>query len=210
MKDFETARINMVKGQILPNNIANEALIEVVTKLPRHIFVPEDKQGIAYIDGRINVGSGRYMLPPMILAKMVEALDIKGNESALDIACGTGYSSAVLANLCKKVFAIEPHADLASKAHQNLNKLSIGNVIIISNQLADGHEEGSPYDIILINGSVKAVPEKILNQLSENGKLIVIINKTQNLGAAVLFSKKNGLLSSREIFDVNLPPIEEF
>jgi len=210
MEAFETARINMVKGQILPSNITNEALLDVVTGMPRHIFVPDDKRGVAYIDGRLLVGEGRYILPPMVFAKMIEALGIKGSESVLDIACGTGYSSAVLANLCKKVFAIESSADLASKAHQNLNMLGIGNVIIISNILAEGHEEGAPYNIIFINGAVKEVPGNIFNQLSEHGKLVTIISKTPNSGSIVLFKKVGGKIYSDEIFDINLPIIEDF
>lgn len=210
MEAFEIARINMVKSQILPSNITNEVLIDVITEIPRHIFIPENKQGIAYIDGSLLVGNGRYILAPMIFAKMIEALDIKGSESVLDIACGTGYSSAVMANLCKKIVAVESSTDLASKAHLNLNKLGVDNVIIISNSLADGHEEGAPYNIIFINGAVSKVPQGLFNQLAENGKLITIISKTPNSGSIILYKKTNGAISSSEIFDVNQPVIEDF
>ena len=210
MEAFEVARINMVKSQILPNRIKNGALVDIVMEIPRHIFVPEDKQGIAYIDGSLPVGGGRYILPPMVFAKMIEALDIKGDESALDIACGTGYSSAVLANLCKKVFSVESNKDLASKAHLNLNRLGIGNVIIISNILTEGHEEGAPYNVILINGAVKEVPSNIFNQLAEGGRLVTVVSKTVNSGSIVVFHKINGNISSGEVFDINLPIIEDF
>jgi protein-L-isoaspartate(D-aspartate) O-methyltransferase len=210
MEAFKSARINMVKGQILPNDIKNQALIDVLTEIPRHIFIPDERRGVAYIDGSLLVGEGRYILPPMVFAKMVEALGIKGDESVLDIACGTGYSSAVLANLCKKVCAIESSADLASKAHQNLNSLGIANVIIISNLLAEGHKESAPYDVILINGAVREVPGSLFAQLSENGKIVAILSKAANAGSIVLFNKTNGKISSVEIFDVNLQLIEDF
>lgn len=210
MEAFEIARTNMVKSQILPNNITNSAFIDVIMEIPRHIFIPENKQGVSYIDSSLPVGDGRYILPPMVFAKMIEALNIKGDESVLDIACGTGYSSAVIANLCKKVVAVESSTDLASKAHLNLNKLGVENVIIISNSLARGHEEGAPYNIILINGAVKEVPAKLFDQLADNGKLITIISKTPNSGSIVIYSKVSGVTSSREVFDVNLSIIEDF
>ena len=210
MEAFETARINMVKNQILPSNINNELLVDVIMDIPRQIFIPEDKQGVAYIDGSLQIGAGRYILPPMVFAKMAEALDIKGSESVLDIACGTGYSSAVLANLCKKIVAVESNTDLASKAHQNLNKLGVSNVIIISNTLSRGHEEGSPYDIIFINGAIKEIPQNLFGQLAENGKLVTIISKTPYSGSIIVYKKEKGTISSKEIFDVNIPLIEDF
>lgn len=210
MEAYELARTNMVKSQILTQKINNEALVEVINTIPRHIFVPEDRQGIAYIDQSIQVGHGRYILPPMVFAKMVEALDIKGAESVLDIACGTGYSSVIFANLCKKVVAVESNTDLASKAHLNLNKLAVRNVIIISDTLADGHEEAAPYEVVFINGAVKEIPQRILSQLAEGGKLVSIISKARNSGAITLFSKINGAVVGTEIFDVNLPVIEDF
>lgn len=210
MEAYELARANMVKSQILPQNIRNELLVEIISKTPRQIFIPEERQGIAYMDEAVMVGGGRYIMPPMVFAKMVEVLDIKGNESILDIACGTGYSSVILANLCRKVVAVESNNDLASKAHLNLNKLGVNNVIIIGDRLVDGHEESAPYDIIFINGAIKEVPASLLGQLGDNGKLITIISKARNMGSIVLLKKINGVTSSEDIFDVNLPLIEDF
>lgn len=210
MEAYEIARTNMVKSQILPQNIRNELLVDIISKTPRQIFIPEEKQGVAYIDEAVSVGGGRYILSPMVFAKMVEALDIKGTESILDIACGTGYSSVILAKLCRKVVAVESNNDLASKAHLNLNKLGINNVIIIGDRLVDGHEESAPYDIIFINGAIKEIPSSLLSQLGDNGKLITIVSKSRNMGSIVLLKKINSIVSSEDIFDVNLPIIEDF
>lgn len=210
MEAFETARINMVKSQILPQRITNKLLVEIISDIPRHIFVPEDKQGIACIDGKIMVGTSRYMLPPMIFAKMLEELDLQGNETVLDIACGTGYSSAILSKLCKKVTAVESNSELASKAHMNFNKLGIKNIIIIDNILAEGHQEGQPYEAIVINGAVKEVPKALFDQLNENGKLVAVVSTNSNLGKIVVFQKTNGKVFQNEIFETNLPIIEDF
>jgi protein-L-isoaspartate(D-aspartate) O-methyltransferase len=210
MEAFDIARTNMVKNQILPSNITNTAFIDVIMELPKHIFIPENKQGISYIDSSLTVGAGRYILSPMIFAKMIEALNIKGDESVLDIACGTGYSSAIIANLCKKVVSVESNADLASKAHLNLNRLGISNVIIISNSLAGGHEEGGPYDIIIINGAVKEVPNSLFDQLTDNGRLVTIISKAPHSGSIVIYTKSAGAISAREVFDVTISIIEDF
>ncbi len=210
MDFFEIARTNMVKSQLLPNNISNEAFIAVIKEIPRQIFVPENKQGIAYFDGSLWLGDGRYILPPMVFAKMIESLAIKGDESVLDIACGTGYSSAVLAKLCKKIVAVEANTDQASKAHLNLTRLGITNVIIIGNTIASGHEEGGPYNIIFINGAVKKVPQNIFNQLADGGKLVTILSKTPNSGNIVVYNKINDEVTCEEIFDISLPVIEDF
>lgn len=210
MESFEIARINMVKSQILPQNITNQALVDIIAKTPRQIFVPEEKHGISYIDGSINVGGGRYLLPPMVFAKMVEALNLQNNGSVLDIACGTGYSSAILANFFKKVVAVESNTELASRAHLNLNKLGIDNVFIIGNNLADGYEEAAPYDAIFINGAVKEIPQKLFDQLLDNGKLVTILSYTTYSARVVVFTKINGKVSGNDVLDINLPIIEDF
>lgn len=210
MEAFEIARENMVKGQISPNGVYNKALTDVILRVPKHIFIPEERQGIAYIDGSIDVGQGRYILPMMIFAKMLEALDIKGVESVLDVACGTGYSSAILANLCKKVVAVESESELASKAHMNLNKIGADNVIIMVNPLADGHETSAPYDIIVVNGAVKEVSQKLFDQLGNGGKMVVVVQDAWNSGKIVLYKKVDGTISCEDIFDVNMDVIVDF
>ncbi len=210
MEAFDIARTNMVKSQILPNRVLNNNVIETIQNTPRHIFVPDNKEKIAYIDSFIPLDTNRYLLPPMVFAKMLEVIDIKGNENVLDVACGTGYSSVILANLCKNVVAVESNTTLASQAHLNLNKLGIQNVIIIGNELKDGHEESSPYDIIFINGAIKEQPGSLLNQLSENGRLVTIISKGDNYGAIILYKKNKLGIEKEEVFEVNLPVIEDF
>lgn len=210
MELFDIARKNMVSGQVLPNGVSNPSVIEVLSRIPRHIFVSDEMQGIAYFDGGLPVGYGRNILPPLIFAKMLEAMEITGGESVLDIACGTGYSSAVLANLCKKVVAVESESELASKAHLNLNKIGVDNVIIMVNPLAIGHETGAPYDAILINGAVKEIPEGLFAQLGENGRLVVVIADDDNSGKIMLYKKDHGSIIATEIFDVNVTPIADF
>lgn len=210
MDYFSTAKTNMIKSQLLPNKIGGGPLIKAMEETPRHIFTKEEHQTIAYFDGKLDLGNGRYILPPMVFAKMVDALSLHSSAKLLDIACGTGYSSAILSRLCHKIVAIESQNNLAAKANQNLNLLGINNVIIISSQLKLGQEDNAPYDAILINGAVKEVPESLLSQLNNNGKLVTLISKSLGFGHIALYSKENGQIKVSNIFDVSLPVIEDF
>ena len=178
MTYLNEAPINMIKSQLLPIDITNPALIEAFTTIPRHLFIPEAQQSIAYCDGAIHLNNYyRPLLSAALYAKMLKAADIKPTDQVLDIGCLTGYSTAILSQLAQKVIAIEPEQTLASKAHTLLHKLRITNIIIVQNQLTDGHPDGAPYQVIIINHIIPRVEESILSQLDEGGTLIALIQK---------------------------------
>ena len=128
--DFVTARFNMIESQIRPNKVRHEQLLEVMGNLPREMFVPPALAGIAYIDVDVQVAPGRYLLEPMVLARLLEEADVKTSDRVLDVAPATGYSTAVLAALAKNVVALESDAILGKQTAENIDRLQIKNATV--------------------------------------------------------------------------------
>lgn len=212
------ARTNMVLGQIEPNTSLSQPLRDALMEIPRHNFVPKHLQGVAYVDKQLAVGHGRYLMSPMQFSIMVQLAAVGPQDTVLDIGCTTGYSAAVFSRLAKKVIALEPDAELASKANHSLNGLGIANSIIISGNRAEGHPEAAPYDVIFINGAVQKVPERLLAQLADKGRLIAVVYRQSDynslsqtaLGEVVLFQRDKDLVSQRSIMPATLFPLVAF
>jgi protein-L-isoaspartate(D-aspartate) O-methyltransferase len=184
---FDRARYNMVAGQIRPIGVTNTSLLAVFANTPRHLFVPEPFHAIAYMDKEIPLQGRRFMLRPSVLAKLIGCAGIQPSDHILDIGCTTGYSSAILAHLGKKVFALEEERENCSRANYVLHHLGIENVIILGSLLKDGNPEGAPYDVILVNGAVDQVPESWFEQLNPTGgRLAVILRCHQSQGPCKL------------------------
>jgi protein-L-isoaspartate(D-aspartate) O-methyltransferase len=152
MLNFTTARTNMVESQIRPNKVTDPRLIEALESLPREDFVPEALRSVAYVDRSLKVGEERCILDPMIFARLVQAADPQPSDLVLDIACASGYSSAVLACLAGTVVAVESDASLVEAANAVLTKLGIDNAVVVEGDLSSGYAKQGPYDVILING----------------------------------------------------------
>jgi len=209
MNNYILARTNMVKGQIAPNKIVDSKLLEVLGEMPRHLFVPESLKNIAYSDEILAINDNRYIMPPMVFARMLQIADVKSDDTALVVACGGGYSSAVLAKICKKVTSLDSDPEMATKANYMIKKLDIGNAIILNEKLSEGHKDGAPYDVIFINGAIDKIPHQLLEQLAEGGRLVTAINEGI-CGRVFLFTKTDGVIAKEEVFDANLPTIADF
>jgi protein-L-isoaspartate(D-aspartate) O-methyltransferase len=212
---FDIARFNMVESQIRPNKVRGEKLLEALSLLPREMFVPPAMAGIAYIDEDIQVATGRYLLEPMILARLIEEAGVKPTDRVLDIAPATGYSTAVLAALAKEVTALESDAALQKQAVENLTRLSMSNATVATGPLASGWPGGAPYDVIIVNGSVEVYPEALTAQLAEGGRLMVIARlfgpgHAAHTGEARLYEKVRGTISHRVVFDANVEVLPGF
>ncbi len=201
----------MVEGQIRTNKVTDANLIAAMQKIPRERFVPRHLQGIAYVDEDIALGNGRYLPEPMVLARLIQDADIKKGELVLDIGCGTGYSTAVLGHLASTVVGIEQNKEMAEEADKLLHDLGIVNAVVVQQRdLREGYAQQGPYNVIVINGSVPAIPERIKSQLADGGRLVTVLSTRGHMGKAVLMTRFGESFSVRELFDAATPTLAGF
>lgn len=201
--DFAAARHNMVECQIRANRVSDPGIVAAMEELPRELFLPKPLRGIAYIDEDIAIGNGRYLMEPMVLARLLQAAEAGPNDVALDIGCGNGYGAALLARLASTVVAVESDAALARQATEILGKLGIDTVSVCEGPLDAGWPDQAPYDVIVIEGAVAEVPDAICRQLGEGGRLVTVIAGA--VGNATLITRHHGVLGRRTIFDASTP-----
>lgn len=219
MTGFERQRLTMVESQLRPNEVTGTRLLAAMRALPRERFVPPKLSALAYMDEAIEVfpafdgAPPRFLLAPMVLARLVQLAAIQPEDSVLDIGCATGYSTAVLASLGRSVIGLEPAPELARAARDRLRELGIENATIVEGPLSAGSPEDAPYDVIVLNGSVPEVPESLLAQLKDGGRLAAILSAGANQasqGRAYLFVKVGTELSGLPHFDAGARPLPGF
>lgn len=201
MVDFSVARTKMVDGQIRPNDVTSHAVISAFLKVPREKFVNEADAPLAYLDRDVPLASGRVLTSPMVLAKLIQSLDLKAGEKVLEIGAATGYGAAVLAEVGVHVVSVEEDGALASTAAVNLAGLGVE---LSVGPLVAGSASGAPFDAILINGAIEELPAAIAGQLIEGGRLAVVVG-TGKAARLTLYTKVNGQLSPRIL--ANMPAV---
>jgi protein-L-isoaspartate(D-aspartate) O-methyltransferase len=211
MTDFALARRNMVDGQLRPNRVTNTALLSAVSELPRERFLPEALRSIAYADDDVPLGGGRFLMEPMVLVRLIQALQPQAGDKALVVASGRGYGAALMSRLVKSVVAVESDASLGGPAEQTIKDLGIVNIKQTVAKLENGAAADAPFDAILIEGAVHEIPRAILDQLAEGGRLTTVRAAPAGvLGAAELVVKKGGVASGRPLFDAGTPALPGF
>jgi protein-L-isoaspartate(D-aspartate) O-methyltransferase len=212
MTDFALARRNMIDGQLRPNRVTNAQLLAAIADLPRERFLPPGLRSVAYADDDVPLGNGRYLMEPMILARLLQTLQPQPQDKALVVASGAGYGTALLARLVKSVVAVEADGRLAGSAEQTVRDLGIANVRQVTGKMEEGYAADAPYDVVLIEGGVQHIPAAIVAQLGEGGRLGTVIAAASAgaLGVAHLMVKEGGVASSRPIFDAGTPSLAGF
>jgi protein-L-isoaspartate(D-aspartate) O-methyltransferase len=203
----ESARFNMVEAQIRPSNVTDQRVLAAMNAVAREKFVPRGVVALAYADVPVEVAPGRYLLDPRSFAKLVQLAGIEAGDRVLDVGCATGYSSAVLARLSAEVVALEQDADLVRAASQLLAN-PVGKVEVVQGALIEGVKDQAPYDVIFVNGAIEQVPDTLLSQLAEGGRLVTVLKDGQS--RAWLFLKENGQIGKRPDFDADVPVLAGF
>jgi protein-L-isoaspartate(D-aspartate) O-methyltransferase len=212
--DFSELRVKMVDGQLRTTDVTNTPLLEAMLAVPREAFVPNNRKALAYIDENILIsdrsGQGaRYLMKPSPFAKLVQLAEIGPRDRVLDVGAGTGYAAAVLSRLGRSVVALETDNALADRAASTLAGLGYDNVSVVRGELKAGHEAGAPYDAIVVEGSVEELPETLLAQLAEGGRLAVVEGRG-NVGVARIYLKSNGIATGRRAFNAAVKPLPGF
>ena len=203
------ARRNMVESQIRPNKVTDLRVIDAFAEVPRERFVPSALAGVAYVDEDLELAPGRFLMEPMVLARLIQALDLRPTDKVLEIGAGTGYGAAITARLAGSVVALEEDPTLHAAGRQALAALPAGRVTAVLGPLAAGHPPGQPYDAILISGAVEVIPPVILDQLAEGGRLATV-RLLGGLGEASLYLRRQGVMSHRGLFEAGTPRLPGF
>lgn len=207
---------NLIDGQLTPNDITNEALLDAVRTVPRELFVPEAFKATAYVDEEIPLGEGRVLIEPLLQAKLLQAMETAPHESVLIVGGASGYSAALLARFAARVEMVEENPALAHAAIDALKQCGVANVNVVQNPLTHGAAGAGPYDAILIEGAVHQVPDAIASQLKEGGRVLVCLNKhlrpgaSSGLAQAMYYEKRDGKLSARVLFDTSVSLLPGF
>jgi protein-L-isoaspartate(D-aspartate) O-methyltransferase len=200
----------MVENQIRTNRITDNAVIDALASVPREVFVPKQLRGVAYLDEDIDLGGGRFLLEPLVFAGLLQAAAIKPEDIVLDIGCGTGYSSAVLARLASTVVAIECDDEWVVRAGTLLAGLAVDNVAVVKGALAEGDPRHGPYNVIVIEGTVGHVPNALLQQLADGGRLVAVVTAESRIGRASVITRVGNGFSSRVVFEAQAHSLAEF
>ena len=214
MINYDTARRNMVDSQIRTNKVTDLHLIAAITDLPREKFVPAAWRALAYVDEDIPLGAAeggvtRHLMEPMPFARLVQLAAIRKGDYVLDIGCGTGYSTAVIARLADQVVGLESDEALATSANETLTELDIDNAVVVTGPLQEGYAAEGPYDVIVFGGAVPEVAPGLFDQLKPGGRLVAVIMNGP-MGRATLFTKTASEISDWVAFDATVHPLPGF
>jgi protein-L-isoaspartate(D-aspartate) O-methyltransferase len=191
--DLERAKEDLLR--YLDREIANKRVIEAMRRVPREAFVSAEQYHVAYDDRPLSIGFGQTISQPFIVALMVQALELKGGEKVLELGTGSGYEAAILAELAQKVDTVEYIPELAESAKQVLNKLGYSNIEVHVAGKTLGWPEGAPYDAIIVSAGAPTVPRVLLEQLTQNGRLIIPVGSRwqQELLKVTKMGKKHNI-----------------
>jgi protein-L-isoaspartate(D-aspartate) O-methyltransferase len=209
MPDTTALRTMMVDTQVRPSDVTKFPIIQALLEIEREAFVPASKVPVAYMDEPIVLVPGRVLADARSFAKMLDALELERGELVLDLGCGLGYSSAVLARMVDAVVAVEEDSDMARDAEATLGEKGIDNVAVLEAPLTEGAPNAGPYDVIVIGGGVEMIPASIEAQLKEGGRIAAVFVKGA-LGACKIGHKSNGRISWRMAFNTTMPVLPGF
>ena len=203
--DFKAMRAKMVETQIKARGVKEPRVLSAMLKVERHLFVPKDLESSAYRDQALPIGEGQTISQPYIVALMTELLELKGEERVLEVGTGSGYQAAVLAELAREVYTIEIVEALAKSARERLRRLEYHNVTVISGDGYRGWPEAGPFDAIIVTAAPDHVPQPLLDQLKEGGRMVLPVGiHSQTLRKIV---KRSGRIETADIIPVVFVPM---
>lgn len=165
-------REHMVESQIMNRGILNEKLLNIMKKVPRHVFVPGSLKPSAYDDNPIPIGYGQTISQPYMVALMTDLLELKGDEKVLEIGAGSGYQAAILSGLAKSLVTVERVKELADRTKKLLKHEGYDNVLVVHGDGTKGYEKEAPYDAVMITAAAPKIPKDLFGQLADGGRIV--------------------------------------
>ncbi len=208
--DFENARRIMVDSQIRPNDVTEPRIVAAFLKVARENFVPPAQKAIAYSETEIATSPGRALWTPRDFAKLVRHLSPKRSDFALVVGAGAGYEAAILGELVETVIGLDADEALVSETADRLAAAGIDGALCVAGDLRSGLPDQGPFDLILVNGMVETVPDAWLSQLSDGGRLGVVVQASPGLGTARIYARAREKVSFRTVFEASPPKFDEF
>jgi len=208
MSGFATARQKMVDGQVRPNDVTDIRILDAMLAVPREAFVPPSQRAVAYLDLDLDISEGgagkRVLIKPQVLAKMLQAAEIKPTDKVLVAGSVPGYAAAVVARLAGQVVATEGDPAQVAKAKDVLAQLGLANVTFKTSSAADGDPADAPFDVIVLDGATEVAPERLYGQLRDGGRLVGVFATTKP-PRAMIVTRSHGDFGNRALFDASVP-----
>jgi protein-L-isoaspartate(D-aspartate) O-methyltransferase len=207
MSDFATARQKMVDGQVHTSDVTDTRILDAMLTVPRELFVPENRRALAYLDLDLDVSEGgakRYLIKPAVLAKLLQAAEIRADDRVLVVGCATGYAAAVVARFAGQVFATESERALAEEASATLARLGSTNITVRTAPAAMGAPADASFDVIVLNGATEVPPLGLFEQLKEAGRLVGVFG-IEVPPRATIVTRSRGDFGYRHLFDATAP-----
>jgi protein-L-isoaspartate(D-aspartate) O-methyltransferase len=205
---YSSLRERMVKEQIISRGITDRETLKALRKVPRHLFVPPDFIDQAYEDGPLSIGYGQTISQPYIVACMTEVSKPALKKKVLEVGTGSGYQAAVLAEITDTVYTIEIVPELVKQASERFKKMGYGNIVAKFGDGYKGWSEHAPFDIIIVTAAAEKIPQPLLDQLGENGRLVIPVGEPFAVQELILAVKKNGKIEKRRLTYVRFVPFK--
>ena len=207
MENYQGQLQSLIENYIKPAGVTDKKVLAAVAKIPRHHFVPQEYKNESYLDIALPIGEEQTISQPSLVALMTQLLKLKGNEKVLEVGTGSGYQAAILAKLAKQVYTVEIIETLATRARETLKKLGIKNVEVILGNGSIGLPQRSPYDAIIVTAGARQIPKALIDQLKENGRMVIPVGTSLASQQLKLVVKKKSKLETTDIEPVAFVPL---
>ncbi|HPU79534.1 protein-L-isoaspartate O-methyltransferase [Accumulibacter sp.] len=205
--DMEQARFNMIEQQIRPWEVLDPEVLDILAMVRREVFVPEALKALAFADLELPIGNGQIMLPPKIEARVLQELGVRNTDIVLEVGSGSGYMAALLASKAEYVHTVEIDPVLAETARRNLRQAGVVNVSVEIGDAARGWSGPSPYDVIVLSGSLPELPDAFLQQLKLGGRLMAFIGTAPVMQARLIIRSDDQAFNSINLFETVVPAL---
>lgn len=203
------AKRNMITQQVRAWDVLDDDTLDLISSVPRELFVPNAYKHLAYADTSIPLDHGQAMLPPNEVGRILSALEILPTETVLEIGTGSGYLTALLAKQANHVYSIDLFSDLTEQAKQRMQSLDLINVTLASGDARQGWHEHAPYDVIVITGSMNKLPHELMKDLNKAGRIFAVVGKAPSMQAVLLTKTSESDWEQSILYETSTPRLLE-